>query len=340
MHVIVSAIFIACTVLTFQSATGQESKPAPDRAALASKAQQAFETQDWEQAVTQYRALVKLDEKNAVAWHHLGYALHSLQRLDEALEAHLKAAEFPRTRPMGFYNAGCVHALKKDKDKAFDYLMKAAAAGFGQVEGLDADTDLVGLHDDPRWPKLVEAVKNAEDGRGGLQVFSNPSERRASRVVWFGSKGSPGQVAVSFGSVNWKDEYEKHATSPRAANKRWRLGKDFWTTLDTNIDVTIGDKKVVPGDYYLTLERRDTGEFVLALNPAAAVRTMRLDAFQAGQTKGGTEIVMKHEKASEAAPKLEVALSVAPDDQTKGALTIRFGPHTLSAPVTYHLAEK
>src|SRR5687767_4193283 len=155
----------------------QESRPGPERAELARQARQAFEDQNWEEAVKHYRAFLKVDEKNGPAWHQLGYALHMLNRLDEALEADLKAAEFPVTRSRGLYNAGCVHALRKDKDKAFDYLMKAAAAGFDQLGGLENDTDLTSLHDDPRWEKLVAAVSAAE---GPAQFFANPGERRSS----------------------------------------------------------------------------------------------------------------------------------------------------------------
>ena len=62
------------------TAVGQESKPVGDRVDLSRLAQQAFDDQKWDEAATHYRALVKLDEKDAVAWHHLGYALHSLAR--------------------------------------------------------------------------------------------------------------------------------------------------------------------------------------------------------------------------------------------------------------------
>jgi tetratricopeptide (TPR) repeat protein len=322
------------------TALAQESRPAVERAELAKLAQKAFEDEKWEDAATHYRALVKVDEKNAIAWHHLGYSLHVQGKLDEALEAHLKAAELPRTRALGLYNAGCAHALKKDKDKAFEYLMKAAEAGFGNSDNLAEDTDLTELHGDPRWEKLVAAVKAAEEKGGGAQAFANSGERKASRIAWFGGKGSSGNVAVSFGPVAWKDDYEKLASADRFKNKRWRFGKDFWTTLDTNVPITVGDKKVAPGDYYLTIERKDSGDFVLAFNDAAEIRKLRLDAFQAGQTKGGVEVTLKHETLTTAASKLDIALSVDADDNTKGALIVQFGTHKLSAPITYHLTDK
>jgi tetratricopeptide (TPR) repeat protein len=317
------------------AAPAQDSRPAPDRAELLRKAQEAWDARNWEETVTRYQALLKVDAGNGVAWHHLGYALHVLNRLDEALAAHLKTAEFPRIASRGLYNAGCVYALKKDKDKAFEYLSKAAAAGFDDVDALKKDEDLVGLHDDPRWEKLAAEVAAAV---GPAQVFANNGDRKASRVVWFSGRGAP-QAIVSYGPVAWKDAYAEQIKSTKLENTRWRLGKDFWTTLETSLPLAVGGKDVAPGYYYLTLERRTGGDFVLAINDAEPIRKARLDAFQADKTKGGIEVVLKHETLSEPAAKLEIGLTVEPGDQGKGALTIRFGPNKLTAPVVYQTAQ-
>jgi len=315
----------------------QETRSASERSAILRKAQEAMQSENWDEAATQLRALLKIDPKNGPAWGDLGYALHISGKLDEALEAHLKAAESPRSRTRGLYNAGCAYALKKDADKAFEFLQKAAEAGFNDSENLAGDTDLTSLHADPRWAKVVEAVKNAKPATAEARVFQQPGERRASRVFWFSGGGSPGQVSVQYGSIAWKDNYNENAKSKEFENKRWRLGKDFWTTIDSNIPMTIGTTAVPVGYYYLTLEKKSSGEFVLALNDPAVVKKSKLDAFQAHQTKGGIEVVLKHETMPESSPKLEIALSADPDDSSKGALTIKFGPNKLTAPVTYQL---
>jgi tetratricopeptide (TPR) repeat protein len=326
-------------LLASSTVLAQESRAAVDKTELARKAQQAFDDKDWEGAVSAYRGLLKVDDKNAVAWHHLGYALHTLNRLDEALEAHFKAAEFPRTRPSGHYNAGCAYALMKDKDRAFEQLMKAAAAGLNQTELIESDTDLDSLRDDPRWARFAEAVRNATPSEAAAQAFTNPGERRSSRILWFGAGGSPGQAVVSFGPVAWNDAYSKLIESRKIDDKRWRFGKDFWTTLDTNVTLAFGDTKVPPGYYYMTLERKADGRHVVAFNDADAVRKLKLDAFHAARTKGGIEVVLKAETLAEPAGRLDIALSVDENDQTLGALTVRFGPHKLSAPLVYHLAK-
>jgi Tetratricopeptide repeat len=330
-------------LLTFafaHSDLAQESRAGGDRAALARRAQEAIQSENWDEAVTQLRALLKIDPKDGRAWGDLGYALHISGKLDEALEAHLKAAEFPRSKTRGLYNAGCAYALKKDKDKAFEYLMKAADAGFNDSQNLAGDTDLTDLHDDPRWAKVVEAIKNAKPSAASAFSFAQPGDRRGTRVAWIAGSATLGEIAIGYGAVTWKDGYGEKAKSKEFENKRWRLGKDFWTTLDSNIPVTIGTTAVPPGYYYLTLEKKSSGDFVLALNDAAAVKKGRFDAFQAESTQGGIEVVLKHETTPESASKLDIALTLAQDDPAKGALTIRFGPNKLSAPVAYQLAEK
>jgi tetratricopeptide (TPR) repeat protein len=303
---------------------------------LEKKAAQASEAEKWDDAAAAYREILKLDPQNGAAWHRLGYSLHMSGKLDEALEAHLKTATFPRQKALGLYNAGCAYALKKDKEKAFDYLTQASAAGFGQLETLVGDTDLTSLHDDPRWEKLVAAVKAAPPS---MQAFAQPGERQASRVVWFSSAGAPA-AALSYGVVAWKDGYAEQIKSPKLENKRWRLGRDFWTTLDTSVPMSFGAVTLAPGYYYLTLEKKSSGDFVLAFIDAAEVRKQKLDAFMAHRTKGGVEVTLKHEDTKDSAAKLDIALSLDRDDQTKGAITIKFGPHRLSAPITFQLAEK
>jgi hypothetical protein len=51
-----------------------------------------------------------------------------------------------------------VFASKKDKDKAFEHLEKAAQNGLSQPDQLSADPDLADLKADPRFAKILEEV--------------------------------------------------------------------------------------------------------------------------------------------------------------------------------------
>ncbi|MDF1664669.1 MAG: tetratricopeptide repeat protein, partial [Planctomycetota bacterium] len=57
------------------------------------------------------------------------------------------------------YNWGCVLSLNKDADGAFKQLTSSIAAGYKNKEHMASDKDLVYLHRDPRWKKLLESIK-------------------------------------------------------------------------------------------------------------------------------------------------------------------------------------
>ena len=78
---------------------------------LTRRARAAWSSRDYGAAAEALTALVARDAENSSAWYRLGYALHFQGRLDEALKAHVKAAEFPETCGLASYNAACVHAL-------------------------------------------------------------------------------------------------------------------------------------------------------------------------------------------------------------------------------------
>jgi hypothetical protein len=62
-----------------------------------------------------------------------------------------------------FYNAACCLSLGADADQAFLYLSKAIEQGWRNLEHLKTDSDLDGLHEDPRWSAALENCKAAED---------------------------------------------------------------------------------------------------------------------------------------------------------------------------------
>ena len=156
----------------------------------------------------------------------------------------------------------------------------------------------------------------------------------------FGQGGSPGEIAIDYAVLDWKDSYEEAINSPKMAGKKWRFGKDFWTNLDTSFDVEIGGVAVPAGYYYLTLEKRtgDAGDqYMLALHDAATIRKMKLDAFMADRMKDvGIEVPMQH-KTGEPSKQLEIALTMEQGSQDTGALNVRFGPHVLTAPLKLKL---
>lgn len=309
--------------------------PATDLQKLRQDARAAVEASDWTKAAAAYKKLTDANAKDAQAWHMLGYTLHAAGKLDDALQVHLKAREFPAVAGAATYNVACVYALQGKPDDAFQWLDKAIAAGFDDLEQLRGDSDFASIRKDPRMAKVEEKLKDA-GGAAGAQVFAQSVERKNARVAWFSRAGAP-QLSLDFSPVAWQDKYEEAIASGKFQGKKWRLGADFWTRLDTSVELRCGATVVPAGYYYLTVEQRDGDRCVLALHDPAAVKKQKVDAFMAEKLQGGIEVALTHEKLAAVARNLDIAIEMKPGSKTEGTLAIRFGGHALVTPFTARL---
>jgi hypothetical protein len=116
-----------------------------------------FRQQDWPKAAQAFGQIVRENPHNGENWHNYGFALHSLKRYDEAINAWSKSVELGYQPATGQYNIACANALKGHKEEALAWLEKALAAGFSQEELLRTDADLESLRGDPRFKKLLGA---------------------------------------------------------------------------------------------------------------------------------------------------------------------------------------
>ncbi len=62
-------------------------------------------------------------------------------------------------RKSSYYNAACSFALANDTEKAFENLDLAILNGYANKTQLEADNDLLMLHSDSRWAKILASVK-------------------------------------------------------------------------------------------------------------------------------------------------------------------------------------
>lgn len=330
MHRAPSTVLALLAALSFLP--GQDDAKT-DIAKIRKEADAAVRAGNFDAAAAGFRKLTEANPKDGDAWHMLGYSLHAAGKLDEALPIHLKAAEFPGGAAAATYNVACVHALKGRVDEAFTWLDKAAERGFSDVDLLGKDTDLDALRKDARFEKLQKALAARAAAAPKIAAFAQTTERRSSRIAWFGPKGSPAQVALDYGPVPWNDEYEAAVAAGKLTGKKWRLGGDFWTTLDTSIDLSFGATTLPAGYWYLTLEQRTADSYVLACHDAAAVRKLKLDPVFANKLTGGIEIPLAH-AAGDPADTLEITIRPNQGSHTEGSLRLRFGRHELSAPMT------
>lgn len=182
---------------------------------LAKRADAAWAAHDWEHAASLYQDLVKERPDSAVAWHRLGYALHSLHRMEDALAAHQKAAELSKSaegevHALSLYNVACASAVLGKRDAALEALAGAIAAGMKDGAMIAQDEDLASLRSDPRFEKLVASAASGKkkvaivvhegvemlDFAGPAEVFASVHLRPAGMMyeVWL--------VAPSKGEVH------------------------------------------------------------------------------------------------------------------------------------------
>jgi tetratricopeptide (TPR) repeat protein len=330
---LVSRALLTAALSTFLVA---QEPVAADVAKLKREANAALQAGDFTAAAAGFKKVTEVAPKDGQAWQLLGYSLHAAGKLDEALPAHKKAAEFPRFAGVATYNIACVYSLKGNADEAFAWLDKAVALGFSDLEQLQGDSDFDSIRKDPRMAKLESSLKAAAKGGGNAQTYVQSGDqavaRKNVRVAWFSGKGSPGQLAFDFTPVPWNSQYEEGLAAGKFKNTKWRLGSDFWTRLDTSLDMQFGSVSVPAGYYYLTLEQRDGDNYVLAFHDAAAVKKQKLDAFMAAKLQGGIEVPMTHKAIDDIAKNLDIAAEMKPGSKTDGVITIKFGGHALAAP--------
>lgn len=168
----------------------------------------------------------------------------------------------------------------------------------------------------------------ASDGKPYIQ----DEPRGMERVVYFGNNGVAAEYTIEFGKPAWKAEYDKGFDKLSRGN-RLRLGCDYWTTLDTWNALTIGDKEVKAGEYFLGLECSKEGQWSLVLLDPEPLRKQRFDAFSTAQTKGGQLVPMQHSEVKESADKLSIRFLPDDKDVRLQTLEIHFGRHRLTAPV-------
>lgn len=332
MHRTASCSVAALCGMLLTLAVPAQTDASADLAKIKAEARQALDVGDFGTASAGYRRVTLADPDDGTAWQLLGYCLHAQGKLDEALPVHQKAAEFAAVAAVASYNCACVYALQGKTDDAFAWLDKAVKAGFDRPEYLSEDGDIASLRKDPRFAEIEKRVaKQARPDK--TQVFAVQTDRKCARIAWFNRAGSPGQVAVDYTAVPWHDKYAAMVESPEMLGKRWRLGGDFWTTLDTSVDAEIGGVAVPAGHYYLTLVQREAGHPLLCVHDAAEVKKQRLDPFQAARVQGGIEIPLAMSKGEKVAAHLDLGIHVEKGSLDHATFDVRFGPFVLTAPV-------
>lgn len=166
---------------------------------------------------------------------------------------------------------------------------------------------------------------------------SDSPERGTTRVGYWNTKKNmgAGQFAIDYGRPVWKKEYEDTAKfDAMTKGKVYRLGSNFWTTLDSDMPLTIAGVQVPAGVWYLGLHRSDDGAtWSLVFIDPAKTRAAHMDASEIGRAPIAFKAAMTTEPAAESKDKLTIDLlfqRATPKDVT---LRIAWGKLQLRAPI-------
>ena len=166
---------------------------------------------------------------------------------------------------------------------------------------------------------------------------SDSPERGTTRVGFWNTKKDmgAGQFAIDYGRPVWKKDYEDTAKFDAfTKGKVYRLGSNFWTTLDSDMPLTIGGTTVPAGLWYLGLQRSADGATwsLVFIDPAKA-RAEHIDASEINRAPVSYKAAMTVEPAAETKEKLTIDLIFKRANPKDVTLRVSWGKLQLSAPV-------
>ncbi len=125
-------------------------------------ADKVYQAHDWKASEIAYSSLAKTAPANARYWYRLGAAQKSLAKYDAALDSFAKAESAGSPRYLSQYALAETQALKGNSAAAFTALDEALKAGYALPDQLSSDADLVSLHNDPRFAKILDQARRAQ----------------------------------------------------------------------------------------------------------------------------------------------------------------------------------
>jgi hypothetical protein len=176
----------------------------------------------------------------------------------------------------------------------------------------------------------LPATGNVAARLNGTMVYV--PERHALRCVFFGVNNVSGSYSLDYGAPAWNAEYDSDFDG-LTVGKRFRFGKDQWTSLDASCPLSFGKVEIKPGLYYCVMERSKKGDFSLILLDSDEIRKSRLDPFASAQTKGGIAIPLEHARGQDSSARLSITIEKDAQNEKEQTLTIGFGPHRLTTRV-------
>jgi hypothetical protein len=234
------------------------------------------------------------------------------------------------------FDAGRVRAAQlppgaRPKDKPLAAVALKAETGTGdsvrwRVDGNDKGKATIAL---ALGPHAFTATVEVAGVRGG-QPYATADERGCARTALGPAKDGRQPLAVlDYGKAPWTEEHKKQQADMKTG-KRWRLGTNWWTTLDANAPFVLGGRKIAAGCYHVAIEKGDKDRWQLVLGDADADDKAMLDAYFVDNLPARIAVPMASEKAAAAATALKIEFAT---DAGNTALVITYGEARLTTKV-------
>ena len=183
----------------------------------------------------------------------------------------------------------------------------------------------------------VAVAQEQKPARPTIVAFGSDSpERGTTRVGYWNTKKQmgAGQLAIDYGRPVWKKEYEDTAKfDAQTKGHVYRLGSNFWTTLDTDTALNVGGVQIPAGLWYLGLARATDGAWSLIFIDPAKARAAHIDASEIERAPVAFKAPMKVDQATDSKDKLTIDLLFQRGTPTDVTLRVAWGNLQLSAPV-------
>lgn len=166
---------------------------------------------------------------------------------------------------------------------------------------------------------------------------SDSPERGTTRVGYWNNEKNmgAGQFAIDYGRPVWRKEYEDTANFDKMTKgKVYRLGSNFWTTLDSDMPLTVAGKAIPAGLWYLGLHRSEDGATwsLVFIDPLKA-RAAHIDASEIERAPVAHKAPMTVIQATESRDKLTIDLVIQKGNLKDVTVKIAWGKMELSAPI-------
>ena len=233
-------------------------------------------------------ALVAQESPQEIA--QKGMEEHQAGNYDKSIELHKKLVALGgQGAQIGNYNIACAYSLKKEADKAFEYLDKAVEAGFLDANHIQDDTDMANIKEDPRFAKLVARMKN-----GGKPVEEKMEKKKAPSIAgkWKMVSGTRSGAAVGKERLTMATITDKDITMPAGPDMKFVMSYKLDTTKSPfEIDMEI-ESGPVPEGSAKGIVKMDGNKMMICYNPSDGERPTK---FETAEGDGCFYIVMEKE---------------------------------------------